>query len=168
VQVSKGRVNEPGSVKIFDLATNKIAGEFASGGDYPFLTPKFSTDGRWLAVGDYNEQITLWDVENRKVARQHRCKGMAFSLGLAFSNDGRWLAVPARVKTDADRERDPDPRDTPQPRVFLFDLTKGANPEELVCPHGWAGGIAFSADSKTLAFGSAGAAHLFDVSKPSP
>jgi WD40 repeat protein len=84
---------------------------------------------------------------------------------LAFSPDGTRLAVPARVKTDDDRARDPDPLDMPQPRVYLFDLTRDGPPEEIVCPHGWAGGVAFSADGKTLAVGGAGAVHLFEVSK---
>ena len=38
-------------------------------------------------------------------------------------------------------------------------------PEEIVCPHGWNGGLAFSRDDKMLAVGGAGAVHLFDVSK---
>src|SRR5262245_41787469 len=82
---------------------------------------------------------------------------------LAFSRDGSKLAVPARVKPDLEHADDADPLDFPQPRVFLFDLAKRGGPEEIVCPHGWPGGVAFSPDGKVLAVGGAGAVHLFDV-----
>jgi hypothetical protein len=49
--------------------------------------------------------------------------------------------------------------------VYLFDLDKEGPAEEIICPHGWSGGVAFSADGKTLAVGGAGAVHLFDVSR---
>jgi hypothetical protein len=62
--------------------------------------------------------------------------------------------------------REPDPRELPQPRVYMFDLTKAAaEPEIMVCPHGNRGGLAFSPDGKMLAVGSAGATHLFDLAR---
>jgi hypothetical protein len=67
------------------------------------------------------------------------------------------------VKSDLDHADDPDPLDLPQPRVFFFDLAKGGEVAEIVCPHGWPGGVAFSADGKVLAVGGAGAVHLFEV-----
>jgi hypothetical protein len=70
------------------------------------------------------------------------------------------------MKSEKVTGRDPDPRDYPQPRIVLFDLTREGPPEEMVCPHGWTGEVAFSADGKTLAAGGTGAVHLFDVSRP--
>jgi hypothetical protein len=35
----------------------------------------------------------------------------------------------------------------------------------LIAPHGYVGGLAFSPDGKKLAFGGAGAVHLFDLTK---
>jgi len=60
---------------------------------------------------------------------------------------------------------DPDPQDLPQPRVSLLDLAGTSPPRALIAPHGYIGGLAFSPDGKTLAFGGAGAVHLFDLSK---
>jgi WD40 repeat protein len=166
VELSKGRINEPATLKVFDLKTNKEIASFASGGAFPFTKPAFSPDGALLAAGDYDGQVTIWDVRKKAVARKHRFKGMSMGLEVAFSPDGRWLAAPARVKTEREGGWDVDPLDLPQPRVFLFDLTREAPPEEVVCPHGWSGGVAFSPDGKTLAVGGAGAVHLFDVSRP--
>jgi hypothetical protein len=51
-----------------------------------------------------------------------------------------------------------------QPRVLVFDVvSKSAEPELIVCPHGLPGGLAFAPDGKTLAVGGAGAVHLFDM-----
>ena len=128
------------------------------------MIPAFSPDGRYLAAGDYNEQLTIWDIQKQTIVRKQRFPGKGMGRNLVFSPDGTRLAVPVRVKPDAE-SRDPDPLDLPQPRVYLFDLTKEGAPEEMVCPHGWVGGIAFSADGKTLALGGAGAVHLFDMSR---
>jgi Tol biopolymer transport system component len=166
VLAGKGRINEPGSIKVFDVATGKEIAEFATGGDFPFMLPAFSADGRLLAAGDYDGQVRVWDVGKRALLRKHRFEGMRVGYWLAFSPGGKTLAVPANVKTDGDRARDPDPLDFPQPRVYLFDPARAGDPEELVCPHGWTGGVAFAPDGKTLAVGGAGAVHLFDVSKP--
>jgi WD40 repeat protein len=166
VEASKRRINEPATLQVFDLASGKEIASFPSGGDFPFTAPAFSPDGRLLAAGDYSGQVTIWDVEKKALVRKHKFKGMEVGLRLAFSPDGKRLAVPVRVKTEEDTGRDPDPLDVPQPRVYLFDLRKGGPPEEIVCPHGWTGGLDFAADGKTLAVGGAGAVHLFDVSRP--
>jgi hypothetical protein len=51
--------------------------------------------------------------------------------------------------------------------VFLFDLTApGADPDVLICPHGYLGGLAVSPDGRTLAVGGFGAVHLFDLTDP--
>src|SRR5207245_2855527 len=108
--------------------------------------------------------LKAFDNQGKEVATLGTLKDRGYS-SPQLSVDGKRLAVSVRVAPSGERVRDPHPRDYPQPRVFLFDLTKKGGPEEIVCPHGWNGGLAFSADDKTLAVGGAGAVHLFDVSK---
>ncbi len=64
-----------------------------------------------------------------------------------------------------ERVREPDPQDYPQPRVTLYDLAGKNPPRTLVAPHGFVGGVAFSPDGKTLAFGTSGGVRLFDLTK---
>ncbi len=167
VLAMKGHIGEPASIRLYDLATNTLAAEFPSGGNYSMMRPTFSPDGRLLACGDYGDGVQIWDVPGRKRIRKQALKGMEPGTSLAFSRDGKKLAVPARVKFELDTS-DPDPLDFPQPRVFLFDLAKGGEPEEIVCPRGWPGGVAFSADGKVLAVGGGGGVHLFDVAGAAP
>jgi WD40 repeat protein len=144
--------------------TKKVVETIPTGGNFPFMMLQLSPDGRTLVTTDYNNLLRIWDMTTRKVIRQRSFKGMNLSRGMAFRPDGGKLAVLARSKTDIE-DSDPDPLDLPQPRVLLFDLTKDAEPEEIVCPHGWTGGLAFSRDGKMLAVGGAGAVHVFDMTK---
>jgi hypothetical protein len=49
--------------------------------------------------------------------------------------------------------------------VSLIPLDGSAPPRVLVAPHGYVGDLAFSPDGRMLAFGGAGAVHLFDLTK---
>lgn len=166
VTLDHGQINQPGALRLYDRATNKLVAEFPSGGDYPFFyMTTFSPDGRLVAACDYDSRVRVWDVATKKVVLDHKFTDKAPGMHVAFNKDGSQLAVPVRIKTDDDRQRDPDPRDFPQPRLVLFDLKKGGDPVEHVLPHGWASEVCYSADGRTLAVGSAGAVHLLDVSK---
>ena len=165
VSASKPGGNHPGSLKVFDLATGKEIADFVAGGDSPLPVP-FSLDGRLLATGDDDGKVKVFDVAKRSFVLEHEFVGCRVGRGTAFSKDGRRLAVSVQEKTK-EEGRPQDPLDQPQPRIYLFDLSKPKSaPEEIVCPHGAMGQVAFSADDKTLAFGSTGAVHLFDVSGP--
>jgi hypothetical protein len=70
-----------------------------------------------------------------------------------------------KIDPELEAAREPDPEDLPQPRVSLLDLTGNSAPRVLVAPHGYTGSLAFSPDGRLLAFGGAGAVHLFDVTR---
>jgi WD40 repeat protein len=165
-EARKAQRNGGSAIRVYDAASRKRVAEFV--GDHAFLAPTFSPDGRFLAACDQGDTLSVWDVVQRTLVRRHTFKGMWLTRAVAFSPDGKKVAMPARAKTDDDRLGDLEPLDMPQPRVYLFDLTSKAEPEEIVCPHGWAAAAAFSADGKTLAVGGSGAVHLFDVGRAKP
>jgi WD40 repeat protein len=163
VEQSKGLINQPATLRVFDVPTRKEIATFKSGGAFPFLDYAFAPDGKGLAATDYHGGLRMWDVTTGKTLREKAFPGVRL-FHLALAPDGRRLAVLGQPEWDRKDFADPDAQELPQPRVYLFDLTvAGAEPEVVICPHGYLGGVAFSPDGKTLAVGGAGATHLFDV-----
>ena len=104
----------------------------------------------------------------------HKCLDLLRERGAMAGSDlcaitgltsGAITGVVARLERAGYLRREPDPRDLPQPRISLVDLTGKTPLRILIAPQGYAGQPAFSPDGKTLAFGSSGAVHLFDLTK---
>lgn len=158
--------NQSAVVHVWDLSTRKELAAFPSGGEFSFAMIDFSPDSQRLAATDFNSGVRVWDVATGRPVLEKSLGGQMRVRSLAFAPDGRRLAVAGQPKWDEKENRDPDPLDLPQPRVFLFDLTApAAEPEVVICPHGYAGGLAISPDGKTLAAGGAGAVHLLDLTR---
>jgi WD40 repeat protein len=164
VEQSKGLINQPATLRIWNLQTKKEVASFKSGGAFPFSQFTFSRDSKRLAATDYQGGVYLWDLSGNQPILEKRFGEGIRVYSIEFSPDGKRLVVLSQPKWSREDFPDPDPKDLPQPRVYLFDLTAtNADPEVLNCPHGYLGGLAFSPDGKTLAAGGAGATHLFDM-----
>ena len=163
-----GKKGAPREVWFRDAKTLEDRGKFVGAtipDGYAWGIGQFTPDGKRYVVLGSGAKAVVWDVAAKKVARTLDIG--ANSWNLAISADSKTLAVVWQPKSDADLEedRDPDPRDYPQPRVTLFDLVGTAPPRTLIAPHGFTGGVAFSPDGKTLAFGTSGGVRLFDLTK---
>jgi WD40 repeat protein len=165
-----GQKAAPVEVWFLDARTLAPRGKLVGKGDperYGWGSGRFTPDGKHYVALDGAGNALVWDVVGQKLERTLPLGGGRAGWQLTLSPDSKTLAVAWMPKLDADVEdaREPDPRDLPQPRVSLVDLTGQAPPRVLVAPHGYTGGLAFAPDGKTLAFGGAGAVHLFDLRK---
>ena len=123
-------------------------------------------DGSYLAVWDMGAGTRLIDTRTWKDRPLPGAGEKEQFARFAFSADGRRFAAMLVPKfEDTMRIRDPDPRDYPQPKLCLFDLSTIAPPRVFVCPQGFVVNLAFDPKGKWLAAGAAGGVWLFDVSK---
>jgi WD40 repeat protein len=172
-----GKAGIPLQVLFLDGKTlqerGKLIGQGAGG--RPWTGGRFSPDGKHFAIVDKAGNVLLWDVAGQKLERTLcRLSNAQVPDGrtswcrqtLAFSPDGKTVAVGWTPKWEAGvGDAPPDPQDVPQPRVSLIPLDGSGSPRVLVAPPGFVGDLAFSPDGRLLAFGGAGAVHLFDVTK---
>ncbi|MCI0464248.1 MAG: WD40 repeat domain-containing protein, partial [Gemmataceae bacterium] len=164
-----GKKGAPLEVWFRDARTLAERGKLIGQGDperYGWSNGAFTPDAKRFAALDGVGNVLLWDVAGQTLERTLPYGGR-WTLALAVSPDGKTVAVGWAPKADKDLEStwEPDPQDLPQPRVSLIDLTGSAPPRVLIAPHGYGGRLAFSPDGQTLAFGGAGAIHLFDLRK---
>ncbi|HLW66835.1 MAG TPA: WD40 repeat domain-containing protein [Gemmataceae bacterium] len=162
VEDSPGRIDQPATLRLYNVEDGKEFAAFHTEGRYPFRDFAFSPDSRRLVAVDYQRKLWVWDAVTGKVERTYVLAGLKFANHISFSPDNKWLAVLGQPEwNEAEVGRDPDPADLPQPRVFLFQMGRSNSPEVVICPYGYCGGLAFSPDGKTLAVGGAGGVHLF-------
>jgi len=164
-----GKRGAPVEVWFRDAVTLKDRGKLVGKGDSErgWGSGQFTPDGKRFIALDGAGNVLLWNVAGRKVERTFSIGGNSPWGRLAFSSESKTLAVGWMPKLDPALAniREPDPQDLPQPRVSMIDLSGNSAPRVLVAPHGYVGGVAFSPDGKALAFGGAGAVHLFDLRK---
>jgi WD40 repeat protein len=153
------------AVKFWEAATGKEVGGFSAPETaQEFQRIAFAPDSRWLAVTTLAEgKLYLYDVRAGKLAWERNLGKHTLLRDAAFSPDGKRLAVPGQNVPEGIRNPlDENPLGLPQPRVFMFDLTKAdGEPEFVVAPHGLVGRAAFSRDGRTLALGGSGCVWLF-------
>jgi WD40 repeat protein len=127
----------------------------------------FTSDSKRYVSLDGAGNILLWDVAGQRLERTLSVVGSEWWARIAISPDGKTFALGWMPKGDPELENEawPDPAELPQPRVTLLDLSGHMPRRELIAPQGYVGGLAFSPNGKTLAFGGAGAVHLFDLTK---
>jgi WD40 repeat protein len=125
-----------------------------------------SPDGAYLAVWDFGAGTRLIDTKTWKDRELPGHSEKEQFARHAFSPDGRRFAVMLVPRVEETlRIRDPDPRDYPQPKLFLYDLATDSPPRVFVCPQGFVMNLAFDPKGKWLAAGASGGVWLFDVSK---
>ena len=163
-----GKTGAPAEVWFRDGTTLADRGKLITRGDpegHGWGHGLFTPDGKHFVMLDGVANVHVWDVAGQKVERILPTGGDRSGWKLAFSPDGKTLAVGWIPRSAEEKTDEPDPLDMPQPRVSLIDLTGKTPPRILIAPHGYVGGLAFSPDGQTLAFGSGGAVHLFQLSK---
>jgi WD40 repeat protein len=157
---SEGRIDRPTQLKVIDVATGKKMNAIDSSKGTTFMAPHFSPDGTMLAINSYNGEFILWDyVKNVRLVEKQFLKQ---SLGhhAIFSPNGKRVAICVN-KSDISENDNP----FPQPTIHIYNVLKPTEVESLVAPPGYLGPLVWSSNGKMLAFGSAGAVHLFDVSR---
>jgi WD40 repeat protein len=149
-------------VKVWELPTLKEIE--VPPGHGAILELAFSPDGEYLALWDLDRGTRLISTRTWK---EHALTGKDAKDKFqrwAFSPDGRRLALVAtRYPPGTDYQRDPDPLDHVQSRIYVYDLQSTGPPMVLVCPQGFMTKLEFDPKGRWLAAGASGGVWLFSV-----
>jgi len=136
---------DDGKIILLDVNTGETIGEiqveytdpvFGVPVSSPVRSVAFSPDGETLASGDYNKNITLWDVKTgQPIQTLSRHSDMVISI--AFSPDGKTLASGSADRT-----------------IILWDANTGEFRDQLKGHSLLINSLSFSPDGDTLASGS--------------
>ncbi len=154
---------------LFEATTLKhvqaIPSQLGENGFSGFRAPIFTPDSKSLIAIESTGRIHLFDLQTMRDEVPLTLPAKFRGWFIELSPDGTTLAVFGQAVHEVlgVAAEDVAPEDLPQPRILLYDLPGRRLAEEIVCPHGHWGGLAFSRDGKTLAAGGSGAVHLFDL-----
>jgi len=152
-------------LRLWDLGTMKPVETPVSKAE-AIIGLTFSPDGKVLGVWDVGASARFLDTGTWKERTLPGKDAKDTFTHFVFSPDGKRLAILAtRIPMSAMRQRDPDPLDFPQSRIYVYDLATDASPKVLVCPQGFVVHMAFAPDGKHLAVGASGGVLLFDLPK---
>lgn len=116
-----------------------------SGGRSEHTSVSFSPDGKTLATAGSakgsDASVWLWDVAGRRNIAAFTLPNHNHASSVVFSPDGKSLAAVASTGARGKRT------------VWLLDVTGHRKPASLPDQYDYVGGLAFSADGKTLAVG---------------
>lgn len=159
-------------LRLWDLKNGRLAISLQGGENESFSHPRFSPDGKTLALLSvhYSEtKLLLFQVADLKLIHTvFLYKGakdrQTFIYGHLFSPDGKTIAVSTQEKPKSNGNLE----DFGQPRIHLIDAHSGKVREVLICPPSYVTRLCFSPDSLTLASTSIGKVLLWDLSKTIP
>jgi WD40 repeat protein len=141
---------DPRGLRVWDVRSGKILRSF---GDDVFCSAAFSPDGAFLATGDFDNRVTLWDAHRGEAVRaweahdrvKARLRNGVF--GVAFTGDGKQLASAGADGT-----------------LRLWQTTDGKQVLRLIGHTGHARAVAFRSDGKRIVSGGAdGTVRIWDV-----
>ncbi|HEX4591885.1 MAG TPA: hypothetical protein VH120_18245 [Gemmataceae bacterium] len=151
-------------IKVWDRESGKKVAVLKPADPSILLYPGFSAGGRFVMAIAQRGNAYVWNVATGRRMVTHHFGDNGIPRTVAVRPDNHLAAaVGTPVGNLPVNVRDSDPAHYPQPHIILYDLTTGKPVETLVCPPGFPATAAFSPDGKTLAVGSSGAVHLFDV-----
>ncbi|NEZ55198.1 hypothetical protein [Adonisia turfae] len=84
--------NANGKLKIWDLNGNLIQQEQMNDADAPLLAIRYSHDGRYIAAGGADGQITILDIENNRIIKGSNEQPSSV-LDLSFTPDDNFLVT---------------------------------------------------------------------------
>ena len=160
-------------VKLWEVSTLTEIGTLEHGGWV--LAIAFSSDGQFLATGDENGQVNVWDVRTQKIVAQLQ-GDPEYIAAVKFSSDNRILAgagYEGKIKlwevqnwerlgtlnsgsTASAISFSPDSKilaSTGYESVNLWEVNIGEKVATLTGPRGWMNAVAFSPDGSTLLSG---------------
>jgi len=79
-------------VRLWDIATRKLAGKIPTTHTNLIFDVAFSPDGQTVATSSFDKTISLWNVQTQQLVGQSLTGHSNWVLGIAFSPDGQTLA----------------------------------------------------------------------------